>query len=69
MTAALWEWSVTRDTDGGCVGVSATRHGAMEALAKALVRGRASEDRSGGAGAPGGTLALAVLLPPRLADA
>ena len=38
MTAALWEWSVARDTDGGCVGVSATRHGAMEALAKALVR-------------------------------
>jgi hypothetical protein len=37
MTVALWEWSVTRDATGGSVGVSMTRHGAMEALAKALV--------------------------------
>jgi hypothetical protein len=37
MLTALWEWSVTRDADGGPVGVSMTRHGAMEALAKALV--------------------------------
>jgi hypothetical protein len=37
MMLALWEWYVTRDADGGSAGVSKTRHGAMEALAKALV--------------------------------
>jgi hypothetical protein len=35
----LWEWSVTRDAEGGSAGLSATRHAAMEALAKALIRG------------------------------
>jgi hypothetical protein len=45
MLIPLWEWSVTRDADGGSVGVSMTRHGAMEALAKALIR--AGSPRSG----------------------
>jgi hypothetical protein len=38
MIVSLWEWTVTRDADGGSVGVSGTRHGAMAALAKALVQ-------------------------------
>jgi hypothetical protein len=33
----LWEWSVTRDAQGGSVGLCATRHRAMEALSKALI--------------------------------
>jgi hypothetical protein len=36
--AQLWEWEVARDAEGGSAGISMTRHGAMEALAKALVR-------------------------------
>jgi hypothetical protein len=33
----MWEWSTSRDSQGGSVGLCATRHGAMEALAKALI--------------------------------
>lgn len=40
MNISLWEWTVSRGTKAGPVGVSMTRHGAMEALAKALVGGR-----------------------------
>jgi hypothetical protein len=34
----LWEWDVARDAQGGSVGLSDTRHGAMEALSRALVQ-------------------------------
>jgi hypothetical protein len=37
MVTPLWEWAVPRETGGGCVGVSKTRRGAMEALTKALI--------------------------------
>lgn len=40
MTVSLWEWTVRRGAKTGPVGVSMTRHGAMEALAKALVATR-----------------------------
>jgi hypothetical protein len=33
----MWEWSTSRDSQGGSVGLCTTRHGAMEALAKALI--------------------------------
>jgi hypothetical protein len=37
----LWEWSIPRNADGGSVGVSMSRHRAMQALARTLVgRGR-----------------------------
>jgi hypothetical protein len=39
VTAFLWEWVVTRDSHGGPAGVARTRHGAMQALAKALIHG------------------------------
>lgn len=39
MIASLWEWSIPRDALGASAGVSMTRHGAMEALAKALIGG------------------------------
>ena len=45
MLVPLWEWTVTRDADGSSAGVSRTRHGAMEALAKALIE--AGRPRSG----------------------
>lgn len=46
MFAQIWEWEVVRDADGGSAGISMTRHGAMEALAKALVqRGRPTRGR------------------------
>jgi hypothetical protein len=36
-----WEWTVERDSGGGSTGMCETRHGALEALSKALVeRGR-----------------------------
>lgn len=38
MTVPLWEWAVSRDTRGGSAGVSMTHHGAMEALARALIQ-------------------------------
>lgn len=37
MTIPLWEWTVARDSRGGSGGVCMTRHGAMEALSKALI--------------------------------
>jgi hypothetical protein len=33
----LWEWAVARDAQGGSVGLCITRHGAMEALSRALI--------------------------------
>jgi hypothetical protein len=33
----MWEWAVSRDSQGGALGVSMTRHAAMEALSKALI--------------------------------
>lgn len=36
MIVPLWEWSVTRDAQGGTIGISSTQQEAMEALAKAL---------------------------------
>jgi hypothetical protein len=33
----LWEWAVTRDAQGGSVGLCMTRHRAMEALSRALI--------------------------------
>jgi hypothetical protein len=42
----LWEWDVARDAQGGSVGLSDTRHGAMEALSRALVQaGRPTHGR------------------------
>jgi hypothetical protein len=44
--ALLWEWAVTREAHSGPVGVCMTRHGAMEALSKALIAaGRPSTGR------------------------
>lgn len=37
MRIGLWEWVIARDAQGGAAGVSATRHGAMQALSGALV--------------------------------
>lgn len=37
MIVPLWEWAVTRDAHSSPVGVCRTRHGAMEALSKALI--------------------------------
>jgi hypothetical protein len=45
MRISLWEWVVARDERGGSVGISETCHGAMDALAKALVQ--AGRPRSG----------------------
>jgi hypothetical protein len=45
MVVPLWEWAVIRDEQGGSLGVSTTRHGAMNALSKALIR--AGRPRSG----------------------
>jgi hypothetical protein len=33
----LWEWTLARDSLGGSSGMCRTRHGAMEALSKALI--------------------------------
>jgi hypothetical protein len=33
----LWEWVLARDSLGGSAGLCVTRHGAMEALSKALI--------------------------------
>jgi hypothetical protein len=42
----FWEWDVARDAQSGSVGFSDTRHGAMEALSRALVRsGRPTRGR------------------------
>jgi hypothetical protein len=38
MVTPLWEWVMPRQSGGGCVGVSMTRHGAMEALTRALIK-------------------------------
>jgi hypothetical protein len=38
VTAFLWEWAVTRPRSRP-VGVAMTRHGAMQALTKALIHG------------------------------
>jgi hypothetical protein len=38
MVTPLWEWVMPREWGGGCVGVSMTRAGAMEALTKALIK-------------------------------
>lgn len=46
MVTPLWEWAMPRDGDGGCVGVPMTRHGAMEALTKALIRTERPGDRN-----------------------
>jgi hypothetical protein len=45
MVTPLWEWVMPRESGGGCVGVSMTRDGAMEALTRALI-----EDGSPGRG-------------------
>ena len=37
MPIPLWEWVVARDAQGGSAGLCMTRHGAMEALSRALV--------------------------------
>jgi hypothetical protein len=34
----LWEWVVEQDEQGGSAGISGTCHGAMEAMAKTLIR-------------------------------
>ena len=34
MIVRLWEWDVARDAQGASVGLSDTRHGAMEALSE-----------------------------------
>jgi hypothetical protein len=42
----MWEWDVARDAHGGSVGLSGTRHGAMEALSRALLQaGRPTRGR------------------------
>jgi hypothetical protein len=42
----LWEWDVARDAQGGSVGLSGSRHGAMLALSKALIQaGRPTRGR------------------------
>lgn len=33
----LWEWVRQRDSQGGAAGLATTEHGAMEALAKAMI--------------------------------
>lgn len=46
MIIPLWEWAVFREVRDAPVGVSMTRHGAMEALARALIEtGRPSRGR------------------------
>lgn len=45
MRVPLWEWVVEQDEHGGSAGISGTCHGAMDALAKSLVR--AGRPRSG----------------------
>jgi hypothetical protein len=40
MTTPLWEWSIAWDEGSRSVGLSATRHGAMGALSRALIYGR-----------------------------
>lgn len=43
MITSLWEWSIRRDANGSSAGISRTRHGAMQALAKTLIQaGRAT---------------------------
>ena len=39
MITQLWEWGVLRDDRNRPVGMCATKHAAMEALAKALIAG------------------------------
>jgi hypothetical protein len=39
MTTPLWVWGITWVT-GRSVGLSATRHGAMQVLSKALIHGK-----------------------------
>lgn len=38
MITSLWEWSIRRDANGSSAGISRTRHGAMQALAKTLIQ-------------------------------
>ena len=38
MFVRLWEGDVTRDAQGGSVGLSDSRHSAMEALSRALIQ-------------------------------
>lgn len=40
MTTPLWEWSIAWDAEGHSVGLSATRHGAMGALSRALIQAK-----------------------------